>query len=195
MKKITDLSQLDLSKQYTYADYLTWHFKDRVELIKGWIYKMSPAPRRIHQKTSFRISHSLFNLIENKCEIYEAPFDVRLDKNIGQKTEFSTVVQPDISIICDQSKLDEKGCSGAPDMIVEILSPSTQKIDTYEKFNLYQENLVKEYWIVNPDAKSIEVFALNDENKYYSVGIYNELDGYTEVPVNIFPELKLSLKD
>lgn len=210
MKKITDISQLDFNKQYTYADYLTWQFKERVELIKGWVYKMSPAPKRIHQKVSFRLSHLIFNLIDNKCEIYEAPFDVRLQKNKGKQNEITTVIQPDISIICDKTKLDDAGCIGAPDMIVEVLSPSTAKKDYNEKFNLYEENGVKEYWIVNPDAKSIEVFALAKNQKsntgeynfplrgpgdYKSIGIYNEQDGYKEVSLNIFPELTLKLNE
>jgi len=194
-KFIYDINELDFTKQYTYADYIKWRFKERVELIKGWIYKMSPAPSSSHQKISFRISNILFNKIENKCEIYPAPFDVRLFKNIGKSDEIVTVVQPDICIICDKTKIDKKGCLGAPDMIVEILSPSTAKKDYNEKFYLYQENLIKEYWIVNPDAKSIEVFTLDKKNKYQSVGIYSEYDGFTEVPVNIFPELKLSLKE
>ncbi len=200
MKKITDISQLDFNKQYTYADYLTWQFKERVELIKGWIYKMSPAPKRIHQE----YAGNIYKLLSNKldCKIYIAPFDVRLQKNIGKQNEITTVVQPDISIICDKTKLDDAGCIGAPDMIVEILSPSTAKKDYNEKFNLYEENVIKEYWIVNPDAKSIEVFALAKSQKptaksqkYKSIGIYNEHDGYKEVPLNIFPELKLKLNE
>jgi len=194
---IYDINELDFTKQYTYADYLTWRFKERVELIKGWLHKMTPAPRRKHQRISADMQFLLMSFLKKnkkKCQIFDAPFDVRLKKNKKEKV-ITTVVQPDICIICDLEKLDERGCIGAPDLIVEILSPSTTIRDTQDKFNLYQENLVKEYWIVNPDAESIEVFLLNKENKYYSVGIYNELDGYTEVPVNIFPKLKLQLKE
>ena len=196
--RITDIAQLDFSKQYTYADYLTWQFKERVELIKGWIFKMSPAPRRKHQAISSNCEFLFESFLRNKsiaCKLFHAPFDVRLLKNKGKNDVVSTVVQPDICIICNEDKLDEQGCKGAPDMIVEILSPSTSKIDYNEKYNLYEENLVKEYWIVNPDSKSIEVFLLNKKEKYETVGIYNEYDGYSEVPVNIFPKLKLSLKE
>ena len=199
MDRITDISQLDFNKQYTYADYLTWHFKERVELIKGWIYKMTPAPRSKHQRVSADIEFLFMAYIKKTtqkkmCQIFDAPFDVRLVKNRGKNDEIDTVVQPDISIICDKNKLDEKGCIGSPDLIVEILSPSTSKKDYNEKYYLYEENGVKEYWIVNPDAKSIELFILK-ENKYYSKGVYNELDGFTEVPVTIFPKLTLKLKD
>lgn len=132
---ITDINQLDFKKRYTYADYLTWKFTERVELIKGWLYKMSPAPRRRHQK----ISGELFFLLKSNsllegCEIYDAPFDVRLVKNErAQHRTIDTVVQPDICVICDPGKLDEMGCQGAPDLIVEITSPATAKKDYNEK--------------------------------------------------------------
>ena len=107
---------------------------------------MSPAPRRIHQKVEGIIFNKLFNYLEDsKCEVYQSPFDVRLLKNKSKKSEINTVVQPDISVICDLEKLDDTGCIGAPDLIVEILSDSTAKKDYNEKFNLYEENEVKEY--------------------------------------------------
>ncbi len=197
MNIITDISQLDLNKQYTYADYLTWRFAGRVELIKGWIHKLAPAPRSKHQRISAEMGFLFMSYLKSEgkgCQIFDAPFDVRLIKNKGKNDEINTVVQPDICIICDKGKLDEKGCVGAPDLIVEILSPGTAKKDYNEKFFLYEENGVKEYWIVNPDAKSIEVFIL-EKNNYYSKGVYNELDGFEEVPVAIFPKLKLKLNE
>lgn len=196
MKKITNIAELDLNKQYTYADYLTWRFEERIELIKGWVYKMNPAPKRVHQDISINITGLLLNFFENNpCKLYNAPFDVRLVKNKGQQNkEINTVIQPDISVICDISKLDDAGCIGTPDLIVEILSPSTAKKDYNEKFNLYQENGVKEYWIASPEAKTIEVFFLENK-KYKTLEIFNEYDGYTEVCSQLFPELKISLKD
>ncbi len=195
MKPITDFSQLDLKKQYTYADYLTWQFSERVELIKGWIYKMSPAPRRVHQKVEGIIFNKFFNYLESsKCEIYQSPFDVRLVKNKGQKNqEIDTVVQPDICVICDLEKLDDAGCLGAPDLIIEILSDSTAKKDYNEKFNLYEENEVKEYWIVNPASQNIEIFSLID-GCFVSLGLFNEKDGAETVQGNLFPELQIELK-
>ena len=195
MKLITDISQLDLKKQYTYADYLTWQFSERVELIKGWIHKMSPAPRRVHQVYSKRLIVNIDNFLENKpCEIYHAPFDVRLVKNKGQENQkINTVVQPDICVICDLEKLDDAGCVGAPDLIIEILSDSTAKKDYNEKFNLYEENEVKEYWIVNPATHNIEVFSLMD-GSFVSLGLFNEKEGVKTVQGHLFPELQIELK-
>jgi len=195
MKKVTDLSQLDLSKQYTYADYLNWCFKERVELIKGWIYKMSPAPKRIHQKVEGVLFHRMYSFAERQnCEVYSAPFDVRLQKTTGDDRAINTVVQPDICVICDVSKLDDAGCLGAPDWIVEILSDSTAKKDYNEKFNLYEENGVREYWIVNPYSKSVEVFALRGAT-YQSLDIFNENRGHTYVQGALFPELQIPLAE
>lgn len=195
MQKITDLSQLDLNKQYTYADYLTWHFNERVELIKGWLYKMSPAPKRIHQKVEGIIFNKLFNFLEfSKCEIYQSPFDVRLLKNKDDENDkIYTVVQPDICVVCDEDKLDDAGCVGAPDLIVEVLSDSTAKKDYNEKFNLYEENAVKEYWIVNPATQTIEIFTLENQT-YTSLGLFNENEGEKYVVGQLFPDLKIELK-
>lgn len=193
-KYVTNINDLDFSKQYTYADYLTWQFNERVELIKGWIYKMSPAPKRFHQEIEGVLHVKIWNYFENKpCKVYQSPFDVRLKRNKGQGEEINTVVQPDICVICDTSKLDDAGCLGAPDLIVEILSESTAKKDYNEKFNLYEENGVKEYWIADPANKSIEIFSLVNE-KYESLGIYSEREGITDVEGNLFPELIIPLK-
>jgi Uma2 family endonuclease len=194
MKPLTDISQLDFKKQYTYSDYLTWQFSERVELIKGWVYKMSPAPRRCHQKIEGAIHAKIWNYLEKEqCEVYQSPFDVRLIKNKGKQNEIDTVVQPDICIICDLDKLDDAGCLGAPDLIVEILSDSTAKKDYNEKFNLYEENDVKEYWIVNPATQTIEIFSLID-HKYESLGLFNEKEGAKTVQGNCFPKLNIALK-
>ena len=193
MSTITDIKQLDLTKKYSYADYLTWEFNERVELIKGWIYRMSPAPKRKHQSVSGNLFFTL-KLFLNKCncKIYEAPFDVRLKKNKGSDSEVNTVVQPDISVFCDLSKLDDRGAIDAPDLVVEITSDSTMKKDYNEKFNIYEENGVREYWIVNPDSHSMEIFKL-ENNKFDSVGVFNIHDGATEVSSVIFPDLKVNL--
>jgi Uma2 family endonuclease len=197
MPKITDISQLDFNKQYTYADYLTWQFNERVELIKGWLHKMTPAPKRKHQRISAEVEFLLMGFIKKEnldCNVYYAPFDVRLINNKTKSGEIYSVVQPDICVVCDKSKLDEYGCLGAPDMIIEILSPSTSKKDYNEKFHLYEENGVKEYWIINPDAESVEVFVLENE-KYFSRGVYSKLDGSTHVDVQIFDNLSMSLQE
>ncbi len=191
MKPITDISQLDLNKQYTYADYLTWQFSERVELIKGWINKMSPAPKRIHQEFSRRIEVQIDQYLKNKdCKIYDAPFDVRLIKNKGQHNkEIDTVVQPDICVICDLEKLDDYGCVGAPDWIIEILSKSSMKTDEVDKFQLYEENRVKEYWIADTENCIIKAYLLNEKtNKYELINYYT--NEYEDIPVSIFPDLK-----
>lgn len=197
--KVTDFSELDLSKTYTYADYLTWQFSERLELIKGWIYKMpalpsgrTPAPRRVHQKIEGNLFLKIGAYFEHKsCDVYQSPFDVRLLKNKGQTDqEITTVVQPDICVICDLEKLDDRGCLGAPDLIIEVLSPSTMKKDYYEKFDLYEENGVKEYWLVNPEGRSLQIFCLEN-------GQYQEFDTLEDkeeiITSKLFPELSIPM--
>ena len=187
---------LDLRKRYTYADYLTWIDEKSRELINGFIQMMSPAPRRIHAKASNKISlHLNLCLLKNKgkCEVYTAPFDVRLPKN-GETADdkIDTVVQPDICVVCDLSKLDDLGCCGAPDMIVEILSPSSLKKDVHEKFVLYQEHGVKEYWIVNPKERAITVFILQETGKYNDGTLYEQTG---KIPIHIFNNHLVDLND
>lgn len=192
--KVTDFSQLDLNKTYTYADYLTWRFQERVELIKGWIYKMSPAPKRLHQEVEIALSTEFYNFFkkENDCKVYQSPFDVRLTKKGNGDKEITTVVQPDICVICDPDKLDERGCIGAPDLIIEVLSPSTIKKDNYEKFDLYQENEVKEYWLVNPEGRSLQIFHL-ENGKYQEFDTVEDKDEL--ITSKLFPELKFTTTD
>jgi Uma2 family endonuclease len=191
---ITSLDQLDLTKKYTYADYLTWQFDDMVELVKGFIYKMSPAPTSMHQRISKKITGELYNFLKNKkCEYFNAPFDVRLIKNKNKENgQIETIVQPDICIICDLEKIDELGCIGSPDLIIEIVSKSSKKWDYHDKYDLYEENGVLEYWIVDPDSKSVDVFVLEDE-KYVQKGVfYNQNEN---IPCFLFPDFKINWND
>jgi Uma2 family endonuclease len=187
---ITNIDQLDFTKQYTYADYLTWRFEDRVELIRGWISMMSPAPLVSHQRISIRLSFLIEGyLIDKKCELFAAPFDVRLTnkrKSVPNKS-ITSVVQPDLSIICDINKLDKKGCIGAPDWIIEILSPGNTRKEMKEKFSLYEENGVKEYWIVYPEYFQIQVFDLIND-KFVNRGTYVKED---LIPVGVFEEFSI----
>jgi Uma2 family endonuclease len=187
---ITNIDQLDFTKQYTYADYLTWRFEDRVELIRGWISRMSPAPLVSHQRISIRLSFLIEGyLIDKKCELFAAPFDVRLTnkrKSVPNKS-ITSVVQPDLSIICDINKLDKKGCIGAPDWIIEILSPGNTRKEMKEKFSLYEENGVKEYWIVYPEYFQIQVFDLIND-KFVNRGTYVKED---LIPVGVFEEFSI----
>lgn len=166
---VTDISLLNFEKTYSYADYLKWIFDEKVELIRGRISKMSPAPLRKHQMVSSALLKQIFLCKTLKtCQVYHAPFDVRLhDKKKSTKDkDIVTVVQPDISIICDLSKLDERGCSGSPDCIIEVASKSTLQKDIKIKYALYEENEVREYWIVFPNEKAVMVFDLDEKGKY-----------------------------
>jgi Uma2 family endonuclease len=185
---------LDPDKHYTYADYLTWLDDKRRELVNGFIYLMSPAPLENHQRINVILCSELYQIIKNnkgKCRIYHAPFDVRLPKN-GEKedNQIDTVVQPDICIVCDPSKLDKRGCLGAPDFIAEIQSPSTAKYDLNEKFNLYESVGVREYWVVFP-AEAVQVFILQPDGKYDNGTLYES----GKVPVHIFDGIEIDLKD
>lgn len=145
--------------QYTYEDYLNWEADDRIELIDGEPIMMSP-PTRLHQEVSGSIFAQLHNFLEGKrCKVFHAPFGVRLFEEAEDYPEdVDTVVEPDISVVCDLNKLDQMGCRGAPDMVIEILSPSTQRHDRLVKLNLYQRAGVREYWIVDPQGQSVEVY-------------------------------------
>jgi len=174
---ITDINQLDLSKTYTYADYLQWKFEERVELFKGFIHKMSPAPSRRHQRISIRLGSELdFFYKKESCEVFAAPFDVRLPKLNEQGENISTVVQPDICVVCDLEKLDKRGCNGAPDLVIEILSPGNTKKEMKNKYELYEEAGVQEYWLVHPQDNNVLVFVLGENEKYQIHKIYTEDD-------------------
>lgn len=151
-------------ERYTFADVLTWPDDERAELIDGEVILMAPAPSRGHQGISVELTRQFANYLEGKkCKAYHAPFDVRLfEKDGDTPDDVDTVVEPDITIVCDPSKLDDRGCKGAPDMVVEILSPSTQRHDRLVKLGLYQRARVREYWIVNPEDQTVQVMLLDD---------------------------------
>lgn len=195
MTKITQLSQLDLTASYSYADYLTWQLNETVELIKGKIQLMSPAPNVKHQRLSIYLSSRLFYYFENKaCQVFSAPFDVRLydrTKSLLVNKEITTVVQPDICVICDNSKLDEQGCNGAPDWIIEILSKGNSKKEVKIKHALYAESGVKEYWLVFPYEEVVQQFVLNDENNSYQ--LVNSYAGDDVALPYLFADLAIDL--
>ena len=195
MKKITELSQLDVNGVYSYADYLTWHFEQAVELIKGKIFPMA-APNRRHQGISWQFTLIIGETFQNQpCKAYAAPFDVRLfDKKKSAKAQkdIFTVVQPDICIVCDLEKLDDKGCLGAPDLIIEILSPANSSKELKTKKDLYEENKVREYWIIDPEHESVILYALQNDGAYSSPKIIVSEDMIASA---IFPELNFNLSD
>lgn len=192
MKVITDINQLDLSRSYTYADYLTWRIKERVELILGKIFLMSPAPTSKHQYISGLISAEFVTFLKgSSCRVFSAPFDVTLPiKN--KKGEPNTVIQPDICVICDHEKITEKGCFGAPDLIVEIVSGSSVKRDLHEKYNIYEQSGVKEYWIVHPNDKSLSMFHLDDNGNYIAS---RPLTYGDKVVSKVLPGLEIDLNE
>ncbi|MCH5599148.1 Uma2 family endonuclease [Niabella ginsengisoli] len=164
---MNNISKLDLNKSYSYADYLTWRFQERLELIKGKIFKMSPAPRVRHQAISMYVGNQLYNFLSGKdCKVFTAPFDVRLTKKNVKNELVKTVVQPDICVICDPDKLDELGCVGAPDIVVEILSPGNNTKELKNKYDVYEENGIQEYWIIHPEEKTFLAYTLNAAGKY-----------------------------
>ncbi|MCP4138243.1 MAG: Uma2 family endonuclease [bacterium] len=178
---------------FTYGDYVTWPDDERWELIDGVAYNMGPAPTRWHQEIFGALFGELYLYLKGKkCKVYAAPFDVRFPEGKEKDDRVLTVVQPDISVICDKKKLDDKGCRGAPDLVIEILSPSTASKDVKEKFFLYQKHGVKEYWIIHPDEKIIEVFKSDKKGKYGAPEMYSFDD---EIKVGIFKELVIDLKD
>ena len=178
--------------KYSYVDYLTWPEDERWEIIDGIAY-MQAAPSPIHQEISGGLFAQFHNYLSGKtCKVYAAPFCVRLVDDDDKKSEdIKKVVEPDISIVCEKSKIDEKGCKGAPDMIVEVMSPSSIKMDRFIKFNSYEKAGVKEYWIVEPEGKLVSVFVLQGDHRYGRPEIYAE-DGM--IKVSIFPDLIVDLK-
>lgn len=192
MEYITDFSQLDLKRLYTYSDYLTWRFNDRVELILGKIFKISPAPSSRHQYVSSLINAALVTFLKRKeCRVFAAPFDVTLPIT-NKKGESNTVIQPDICIVCDHKKIIDKGCNGAPDLIVEIVSKTSVTRDLHEKYNLYEQCGVKEYWIVHPNDKSLSIFFLDKKGKYV---VSKPLTYGDLVESQVLPGLKLDLNE
>ena len=173
---------------YTYEDYYSWDDGLRWELINGRAYAMSPAASRRHQKILGEIFNQLYNCLRNtQCEVYAAPFDVRLNAD----TADDTVVQPDIAVVCDLSKLNDRGCAGAPDLVVEILSPSSIRMDRHVKFEAYLNAGVGEYWIVDPASKILTVHILKE-------GVYlaeSYTDNDERVTVQVLDGCEINLMD
>lgn len=176
--------------RYTYADVLTWDENEHVELIDGYPMMMS-SPAIAHQRAVIAISSQLFDYLKGKkCEAFHAPVDVRLFEEEGNRPEdVDTVVIPDVMVVCDPKKLDDTGCKGAPDMVVEVLSPSNRRHDLITKFNLYQQAGVREYWIVNPSDKFVQVFLLEDGR--YTAKDFGE--GKDMVKVNVLEDCSIDL--
>lgn len=191
MNIITNINDLDLNGSYSYADYLTWQFKERLELLRGKIFKMSPAPGSTHQILQSNLNGLFWAEFRNeKCKVYPAPFDVRLVKTKTLDEKVTTVVQPDICIVCDTNKLDAKGCNGAPDLIVEIISPGNSQKEMSIKFDLYEENGVLEYWIVDPTEKAVFMY-VSQNGKFIGLKPFTSKE---KIKSSLFPSLEIEGK-
>ena len=184
---------------FTYADYLTWNFKERIELIRGRIFKMSPAPTVTHQKILGNLFIAIRTFLKDKlCNVLVAPVDVRLKGRPFKKKklrddEITTVVQPDIIAVCDEDKLkDIRSVDGAPELVVEILSPGNTRVETKYKFDLYEENGVLEYWVVYPEYKQIQIYLLDENEKYGRPIIYEANENITS---SILKGLSIPMND
>ena len=182
------MEALKLDKKYTYSDYCTWDDDQRWELIDGVPYAMSPAPSKSHQDITGELFWQIKNYLKNKsCEVFIAPFDVRLNFD----KEDNTVVQPDVLIVCNKDKLNDKGVLGAPDFVAEVLSPSTSKKDMILKYNAYLNAGVKEYWIIDPVNKFIMANILRNDN--YEGKPYFSDDN--EIKLTVLDDCKINLND
>jgi Uma2 family endonuclease len=186
---------LDTTKRYSYADYLTWMDDMRREIYDGFVKLMTPAPNIKHQGISFNLSRLMGNyLINRNCRGFAAPSDVRLPKNKNNSDEtIFTVLQPDLYVVCDLSKLDDRGCLGAPDLVIEITSPKTARRDLKDKYQIYEQHGVREYWIVNPSDENVLTFVLDANGKFQLAGLYA---GDDKIPVHIFDgDLQIDLTE
>jgi Uma2 family endonuclease len=167
--KVLKFEDIDLSGTYTYADYLKWEFDERLELIRGKVFTMSPGPNTFHQQISGVVYNALYNYLRRKpCKVFVAPFDVRFPRRSKDDKDITTVLQPDICVICDPDKIDERGGIGAPDIVIEILSPGNNKKELQNKYGVYEEAGVLEYWIIHPAEKTFLRYTLDANGKFQS---------------------------
>jgi Uma2 family endonuclease len=185
------------NRKYTYADYLAWPEDERIEIIEGVPYYtyggpvfeggpvMQAAPAMAHQEASIELLRQLLSFLKDKpCKVFHAPFAVRLNADKGD----DTALEPDIVVVCDKSKLDSRGCNGAPDLVMEIMSPSTARKDRILKLNKYQQAGVREYWIVDPETKTVQAMVFET----------GDIKGYTDTdiaPVAVLPGCEITLQD
>lgn len=192
---ITSLAQLDPNGTYSYADYLTWQFTELVELWQGKIMRRMSAPTDQHQAVVGELYLTFGNYLRRQtCQVRVAPYDVRLpQRGTTADQAIYTVVQPDVCVICDPTKIERRGCLGAPDLVIEVTSPSTAARDWKDKFDLYEESGVGEYWIVTPLEQDIAVFVRDAATaRYHLVGEYAAPG---PVPCATLPDLVLDWAD
>lgn len=178
-------------ENYTYCNYLEWDDNSRCEIIDGKVYEMSAAPSRKHQDILLSLAAEFYTYLKGKsCKVYIAPFDVRLPEGGETDENVRNVVQPDLSVFCDENKLDNKGAKGSPDLIIEVISPSTLKKDLTIKKALYERMGVREYWIVYPMEEVIVVYCLNVQGNF---GEIETFDKDSSLKVGIFDDFTINL--
>ena len=159
------------NERYTYRDYVTWDDENRCELIDGKVFLMS-APSVQHQRIVRKLLRQIDTFLDGKsCEVFFAPFDVCLN---AKGDDDDTVVQPDLLVVCNKSILDAKRCNGTPDMVIEVISPSTSRHDRIKKLNTYLRAGVREYWIVDPEDKTVAAHTL--ENGKYVISAFDDTE-------------------
>ncbi len=178
------------SGNYTYADYLRWTIEERIELIRGKIFRMSPAPSWGHQAVSTNLLNAFVPYFQEKpCQLFTAPFDVRFPRKSKKDKDIITVLQPDLCVICDPAKMDPRGCLGAPDLVVEILSPGNTRKEMKLKYEIYEESGVQEYWVVIPEAHVCFIYVL-EAGKYRALPPFPEGEVLKSV---LFPGLEIEV--
>jgi Uma2 family endonuclease len=178
---------------YTYADFLEWDESERYEIMDGEAFMLA-APDRFHQEISRNLFMQIADFLKGKpCQAYYAPFAVRL--NPAEDLSDDIVLQPDIVVVCDSSKLDKKGCNGAPDLVVEIMSPSTARYDRLVKYQKYQKAGVREYWIVDPETKSVQACSLEQGPRGETRYVVTMYDDTGKAPVSVLPGCDIDLKE
>ena len=186
------LPMRDDREKYTYADIVHWSGEQRWELIDGMAYNMSPAPSYRHQviATNLVVLFGTY-LMGKPCRVIAPPFDVRLPTPAENGMTATTVVQPDLTVVCDRDKLDERGCTGSPTLVVEILSPDTAARDLREKYHAYEQAGIPEYWVISPTDKTLMVFTLDDRGHYYLNAVFGADE---QAPVGVLPGLTIDLR-
>ena len=184
------MAPLPQEKRYTYADLLSWDDSTRYELYDGQPVALA-SPSDVHQTICAELLRQLANyLVGKQCKVFPAPFDVRIFEEDGDSPDdVDTVLQPDLMVVCDQNKVDQRGVHGAPDLVIEILSPSSLRCDRLVKFNLYQKAGVREYWIVDPDSRTVSVYTLED-GAYHAAVVYSH---DLAVPVGVLDDCRIDL--
>ena len=192
IEEVSVMEMLPQEKSYSLADVLSWPDELRIELIEGQPVMMSP-PKRIHQEISVSIASQLYDFLKDKkCKVFPAPFAVRLfEQAEDTPKDVETMVEPDITVVCDSDKLDDIGCKGAPDLVIEILSDSTKRHDMITKFSLYSRAGVPEYWIVDPDGQTVQVFTI-EAGQYHAPVAYTST---ASVPVGVLPGCVIDLNE